>query len=97
MLTHRPASSPYLSDHHADKLAADPIRLVLYVHGVVLSAVGAAQVRGRIQPDRLSLVLLRLVDCHTDCHGGVASGSSAAADRQLYEPSSGRFEQRIVG
>ena len=29
--------------------------------------------------------------------GGVASGSSAAADRQLYEPSSGRFEQRIVG
>jgi hypothetical protein len=41
VLTHRPASSPYLSDHHADKLAADPIRLVLYVHGVVLSAVCA--------------------------------------------------------
>jgi hypothetical protein len=43
-------------------------RLVLYVHPVRLSAVCAAQVRGRIQPDRQSAVWLWPVDCHADCH-----------------------------
>jgi hypothetical protein len=41
-------------------------RLVLYVHAVRLSAVYAAQVRGRIQPDRRSPVWYWLVDCHRD-------------------------------
>ena len=43
-------------------------RLVLYVHPVRLSAVCAAQVGWRIQPDRQSLVWYWLVDCHADCH-----------------------------
>jgi hypothetical protein len=41
-------------------------RLVVYVHPVVLSAVGAAQVRSRIQLGRLSAVWWWLVDCHRD-------------------------------
>jgi hypothetical protein len=41
--------------------------LVLYVHAVRPRAVGAAQVRCRIQLSRLSAVWLWLVDCHGDC------------------------------
>jgi hypothetical protein len=45
-------------------------RLVLYVQAVRLSAVGAAQVRSQIQPDRQSPVWCWLVDCHADYHNG---------------------------
>ena len=53
-------------------------RLVLYVHPVRLSAVGAAQVRCRIQPDRLSPVWWWLwTDTETDTRSSRVLSSTA--------------------
>jgi hypothetical protein len=64
-------------------------RLVLYGHAVRLSAVRAAQVRGRIQPDRQSPIWCWLVDCHRDCH----RSQQAAAD---YRATAGVAGQTMV-
>jgi hypothetical protein len=65
-------------------------RLVLYVHAMRLSAVGAAQLRCPIQPVIPGAVWCWLVDCHADCHASSRYASEVQNRCQLGGEHGGR-------